>query len=492
MTPNYPHLLFIITITLTLLYPANPLEAQEKSTDYTKPYQKKALDIYRKSISIRSAETHGMVPVLAEYLAEQFRAGGFPAEDVHVLPFTKPGGEKIAALVVRYRGNGSSGAKPILLTAHMDVVDAMPEDWERDPFTLVEEDGYFFGRGTLDDKFGTTMLTAAFLRLKAEKFIPERDLIIAFTGDEETGMITTKGLVNEYRSLTDTEYALNADAGGGVLNEHNQPVSYTVQAAEKTYVTFELTMRNPGGHSSMPRADNAIYELADVLNKIEAYRFPVRSNEITLKYFELSGKARSDELGEAMLRFSKNPGEENALLLQSYPGEWSKTRTTCVATMLRAGHAENALPQSATATVNCRIFPGTEIEEVKETLAKIVENQEVEIKILKDPKASPSSPLKREIMAALTTTVHTWYPDIPIIPEMSTGGTDGLHFRAAGIPTYGVMAAFIKDDDIYIHGLNERVPVKSFYAGLEFWPALLKELAGKKRQGDLYLPLPTK
>ncbi len=253
-----------------LLLTFGVVQAQDRSADYTEPYQLRALEIYRTSIAYRTAESHGQVPALANYLAEQFRAGGFANEDVHVLPFTQPDGEETPALVVRYRGDGSSGSKPILLVAHMDVVDALPQDWERNPFQLTEENWYFFGRGTLDDKFGTTMLTATFLRLKAEGFQPTRDFILAFTGDEETEQATTRALVTTHRTLTDSEFALNADAGGGVLDENGNVVSYQVQAAEKTYATFELTVRNPGGHSSLPRADNAIYELAHALEKIES------------------------------------------------------------------------------------------------------------------------------------------------------------------------------------------------------------------------------
>ena len=295
-----------------LLLSEGAAPAQDRSTDYTAPYQQRALAIYRSSIGYRTAASHGQVPAFANYLADLFRSGGFAGEDVHVLPLTQPSGEETASLVVRYRGGGSSGRKPILLLAHMDVVDALPQDWERDPFTLTEGNGYFYGRGTLDDKFGTTMLTAVFLRLKAEGFRPTRDLILAFTGDEETEQATTRALVTTHRTLTDAEFALNVDAGGGVLDESGKVVSYLLQAAEKTYATFELTARNPGGHSSLPRADNAIYELARALQKIQAYRFPVQSNEITRRYFELTSRVRSGELAEAMRRFATNPNDEQA------------------------------------------------------------------------------------------------------------------------------------------------------------------------------------
>ena len=271
---------------IALLLVVSPgLRAQVSSADYTQPHQRQALEILGTSIGFRTAATHGHVPALANFLADQFRAGGFSEEDVHVIPFTVPGGEETASLIVRYRGDGSSGKKPILLLAHMDVVDALPKDWERDPFTLIEEEGYFFGRGVFDDKFGVTTLTTNFLRLKAEGFVPTRDLIVAFTGDEETGMLTARALVTTHRPLTDAEFALNADGGGGVLGEDGEALRYLVQTSEKTYATFELTLTNPGGHSSTPRTDNAIYELASVLKSLEAHRFPVRVNETTRRYF---------------------------------------------------------------------------------------------------------------------------------------------------------------------------------------------------------------
>ncbi|WP_425154644.1 M20/M25/M40 family metallo-hydrolase [Candidatus Palauibacter sp.] len=301
--------------------PAAPgLAAQDASADYTEPYQRQAFEIYRTAIGFRTAAGHGQVPALARYLAGEFRAGGFPTEDVHVLPQTVPGGEETASLVVRYRGDGSSGLDPILLIAHMDVVDALPEDWERNPFTLIEEDGYFFGRGTLDDKFGVSTLTATFLRLKAAGWVPTRDLVLGFSGDEETGMLTTRALVTTHRGLTDAEFALNADAGGGSVGPAGEGIAYHIQTSEKTYATFDFTVRNPGGHSSMPRPDNAIYQLAEALRRLEAFRFPVRTTEATLRYFEESARVTGGELGEAMRRFADDPADAGAIeVLWAYP-----------------------------------------------------------------------------------------------------------------------------------------------------------------------------
>ena len=467
----------LATFIVLLMCPA--AYAQSKSSDYTADYQQTALEIYRHIISIRSAEGHGNVPELANYLADRFRDAGFDDGDIHVLPQTLSNGEETASLVVHYEGNDSAGREPILLIAHMDVVDALPEDWERDPFTLIEEDGYFFGRGTLDDKFGITTLTTTFLRLKADGFVPSRDLIIAFTGDEETGMETTQALANQYRELTDAEYVLNADGGGGFLDHEGNAMAFMIQAAEKTYATFELTIRNPGGHSSLPRPDNAIYELASVLKNIEAYTFPAQINEITQGYFEKTSVVTAAPVGDAMRRFAANPDDEEALaILSQVPSQNSITRTTCVATMLRAGHAENALPQSATATVNCRIFPGVAVDDVRKKLIDVAANEALEIETLDIPLASPASPLNEEVTAAVTKAVHKQHPDIPIIPYMAPYGTDGKHMRLAGMPTYGIMGLFIREEDEFAHGLNERVQVDVFFGALEYWHELLTDLAG--------------
>ena len=468
----------LAAVTLLLIGPTLAA-AQDSSADYTQPYQRKALQIYRTIVGYRSAATHGQVPAVANYLADRFRDGGFPDQDIHVLPFLVESGEETAGLIVRYRGDGSSGERPILLLAHMDVVDALPQDWERDPFTLIEEDGYFFGRGSFDNKFGITMLTATFLRLKAEGFVPTRDLVIAFTGDEETGMTSARRMVTTHRALTDADFALNADGGGGSIDEDGNPISYGIQTSEKTYATFEVTVTNPGGHSSTPRTDNAIYELASALKNIEAYRFPVMVNDATRLFLRETAKITPGEVGAAMARLADNPDDSQAAdVLWHEPGKVGITRTTCVATMLRGGHAENALPQSATATVNCRIFPGVEVSEVLATLERVAATPTLEIRVLGAPKPSPASPIREDVVQAVTAAVEAQYPGTPIIPYMAPYGTDGLEIRAAGIPTYGVSGLFIKDSDQFAHGLNERVSVRGFYGGLEHWYVMLNRLAG--------------
>jgi len=451
------------------------LSAPSVAADRDAPHNKVAFDIYKTAVEMRTAEGQNLVPKLARYLASQFEAGGFAKEDIHVLEVGTT-----AALVVRYRGDGSSGKKPISISAHMDVVDALASDWVRDPFTLIEEDGYFFGRGTSDDKAGMTAVAANFLRLKAEGWVPNRDLIIAFSGDEETSMLSTRALVNEFRALTDSEFVLNADAGGGrIAEDGSQPASYSMQAAEKTYVDFELTARNPGGHSSRPRDDNAVYDLATALKNIQAYKFPVMHNELTLAYFKGTGKKTPGELGKAMRQFAADPTDAWAIgVLRADSGAVGTTGTTCVATMLRGGHAPNALPQSATANVNCRIFPGAGVEATLNKLKEVVANDAIEFEIITDPTETNASPLRADVLAAVRKAIDTRYPGLEIIPAMSSGGTDGMHFRAAGIESYGVNGIYMKGSDSFAHGLNERMPVESFFSNVEHWYVLLKEIAG--------------
>jgi carboxypeptidase PM20D1 len=436
---------------------------------------KKALEIYRTVIAIPTVAGRGNVPQMANYLAGEFIAAGFAPQDVQVLPK----GET-AALIVRYAGDGSSGKKPILLLGHMDVVEALDKDWQRPPFELTQDDHYFYGRGSIDNKYGVTMLSATFIRLKKEGFVPDRDLIIAFSGDEETGMTTTIMLASERPELAEAEFALNSDAGGGDLSADGKAVAYLVQAAEKTYATFELTIHNPGGHSSRPRTDNAIYDLANALTKIQAYHFPVQSSVMTREFFRVSGQQLGGELGQAMVHFADDPDNKAASdRLETEPSYVGSTRTTCVPTMLKAGHAENALPQSATATVNCRIFPGTSVAQVQKTLQQVIGNDGVEFVINGAPVESPISQPRADVMAAVTKAVHARYPKVKIIAYMESGGTDGMHFRKAGIPTWAISGAFMDPDDMYAHGLNERLPVKAFYDGLDHWTIILKELAGK-------------
>ncbi len=433
-----------------------------------------ARQIFQDVIAFKTSVGLGQVPAMVDYLTAKFRAAGFPAEDIHVVPL----GET-AALVVRYRGTGKGG-KPILFMAHMDVVTAKPEDWERDPFTLIEENGYFFGRGTLDIKSEVALLSQTFLRLKRAKFVPTRDLILAFTGDEESTMETAKLLAGPHRDLVDAEFALNGDGGGGQLDDATgAPLVFRVQGAEKSYASYELTTHNPGGHSSQPRPDNAIYDLADALKKLQAYAFPVQWNDWTIGSFQAAAPVTPGPIGEAMARFAANPGDPAAAaVLASEPTLIGRTRTTCVATMLRGGHADNALPQSATAVVNCRIFPGTAPEDVKATLQQVV-GDKVEVAILGHPHSSGPSPVRKDVMDAVAKAVHQGYPGVKLVPDMAPYATDGSVYRGAGIPTYGVSSTFVKASDEFSHGLNERIPVDAFYKGLDYWDVIIHTLAGR-------------
>ncbi len=433
------------------------------------------LDIYRTIVEVDTSKRQNNTLRVAEYLAGQLRGAGFPEEDVEVLPLGP-----FASLVARYRGDGSGG-DPILFLGHMDVVEAKASDWERPPFELTSDDRNFYARGTIDNKFGIAQLTSTFVRLRQEGFTPTRDLYLVFSGDEESGMTTTRMLAYERPDLARAEYALNSDAGGGDLDSKGRAISYNVQAAEKTYVTWEITARNPGGHSSRPRLDNAIYDLADAIGKIQAHRFPVRWSEMTLAYFQSTGERLGGEVGEAMLAFAYDPADEAAadrlFRESSYVGT---TRTTCVVTMLDAGHAENALPQSATATVNCRIFPGIGVEAVKAELERVVANPEISFRMLGDPTESPISKPRDDVMAVIAKVVRSRYAGVPVIPYMSSGGTDGMHFRKAGIPTFAVSGIFMNPDEKFSHGLNERVPRAAFFGALDHWHTIIHELAGSR------------
>jgi len=298
-----------------------------------------------------------------------------------------------------------------------------------------------------------------------------------FSGDEESGMSTTRMLAYERPDLAEAEYALNSDAGGGVLDAEGNAVAYRIQAAEKTYATWEMTVQNPGGHSSRPRQDNAIYDLADAIKAVQAYQFPVQWSEMTLAYFQHTGEQLGGELGDAMIAFAYDPQDAAAAArLAQEPSYIGTTRTTCVVTMLQAGHAENALPQSATATVNCRIFPGVGVAEVEETLREVVDNEAVALTMLADPTESPISELRSDVVAAVGKAVHSRYPDVKLIAYMESGGTDGMHFRNAGIPTWAVSGVFMNPDEMFAHGLNERVPIKAFYDGLDHWSVIIREL----------------
>ncbi|MEO6798543.1 MAG: M20/M25/M40 family metallo-hydrolase [Rhodanobacter sp.] len=423
------------------------------------------------AIGIHTVEGQHQVPVLAAYLADKLKAGGFAADDVQIIPV----GET-AALVARYRGTGEG--KPILLSGHMDVVAANRKDWTRDPFTLIEENGYMYGRGSADMKTAVVVLVETLIRLKHEGFKPRHDLILLLSGDEETAMASTRELAKRYH---DAEFLLNADAGGGTLDATTgKPVLYQIQAAEKTYADFQIGLTSAGGHSSEPNNDNAIYRLARILDRVAGYQFPPMSNEITLASLRALGAHMPGPMGAAMTQFAAHPDDAAAAAtISADPAYVGQIRTTCVATMLNGGHALNALPQSATVNINCRIFPGTSVDSVRDTLIKVVADKSATVTVQPPPPvASPASPLRKDVIAAVTAAVHHRFPGVEIVPGMSAGASDSMYFRNAGVPSYGIDAAFTKPDDTFAHGLNEKLPASEVEAGLEFWHRVLVQLAG--------------
>ena len=442
-------------LLLSILFAATPAAAQDQ------PYQRQARQILERLVSFRTAAGQGQVPRLIAYVQETLRAGGVAEADMVVIPH-----EETAALIVRIQGTDAA-ARPILFSAHMDVVDARPEDWERSPFTLIEENGYFFGRGVLDNKTGVTSLISTILRLKASGQRPRNTLVFTFVGDEETTFGTTE-LIAAHPWVHNARYAINTDAGGGMLAPNGQPLVYLVQGAEKTFTSFRLTVTNPGGHSSRPRDDNAIYDLARALLRVEAYHFPVQATALTRSYLGTLGRIVPGAAGQMLTRFAANPDDaEAAEALRHAPEYVGTTRTTCVATMLDAGHAQNALPQRASAVVNCRIFPGVQPETVRQALAAAIGNDSVRIETMGNPRLSPVSEPNPAVDAMIATSIHSRYPGVPITPYLESGGTDGLIYRIAGIPTWATSGVFIKPNEMFAHGLNERIPVASFYAGIE-------------------------
>ena len=448
--------------------------AQERTED-----ELKAREIYAKVVSIRSARGQENVPEVFEYLMSELSAAGFTDEDMKITDYEN-NGEATQGLMVWYRAEDPVKA-PIVLLAHADVVDALAEDWVRAPYELIEEDGYFFGRGTADNKYGVTNLVQTFIRLKNEGWKPNRDIVMVLSGDEETGMVSTRGQAQYVHEHIKPEFVLNADAGGLALGPNGQPLYYGVQGAEKTYATWELTVTNPGGHSSTPRTDNAIYELSEAILKIRDHTFPVMSSELTRASLRIGGRQRLDKLGQAMRDFADDPSNEDAIaVLRANPATVGTIGTTCVATMLRGGHAENALPQSATVTVNCRIFPGVGIEATEATLKDVIDNEGVKFELISDLVESPESILREDVTNAIKASLAERGVEVPILPHMSSGGTDGMHYRNLGYDTVGISAAAAKQNDTFAHGLNERLPVASFYDGLDHWSIILKDLAGSE------------
>ncbi|HLG05035.1 MAG TPA: M20/M25/M40 family metallo-hydrolase, partial [Gemmatimonadales bacterium] len=374
-------------------------------------------------------------------------------------------------------GGGGGGRRPILLMAHLDVVDARREDWSTDPYRFVEQDGFYYGRGTSDNKAGAAMLVANFIRYRSESFVPDRDLIIVLTADEETSSGSIRWLLERHRDLVDAEFALNTDGGGGDYRD-GRPIRFNVQAAEKVYQSFVLEVRNRGGHSSRPVPDNAIYRLARALTRIAGDPFPVQLNEVTHAFLERGASAEVPAVAADMRLLARTgDGAAASRLSEGSPYYNSVLRTTCVATRLLAGHADNALPQLARATVNCRILPGQSVDSVEARLRRVVADSAVRFSRVGEANPSPPSPLRPEVMTPVEELAARYWPGVPVVPEMSTGATDGLYVRNAGIPTYGVSAIFEDMNDARAHGKDERVGVKEFHRAAQYWHDLVKRLA---------------
>jgi acetylornithine deacetylase/succinyl-diaminopimelate desuccinylase-like protein len=441
--------------------------------------QQLAHDVYKQLIEINTADTVGSVTKAVDAMAARFRAAGFPEADIHIM--TPAGHPTKANLIVRYRGTTSE--KPILLLAHLDVVAALRSDWTIEPFVLTEKDGYYYGRGTSDDKAMAAIFVANLLRDRAAGWKPNRDIILALTADEESGDSNgVEWLTASHRDMIDAAFAVNEGGGGSMRN--GKPFSNSIQAAEKVSVHFTITATNKGGHSSVPRPDNAIYELAHALEKLEHFQFPIQLNEISRAYLTQTAALDTGKLASAMRAIVSNPNDASAnATLSADPRYNSMLRTTCVATRLSGGHAYNALPQTATANINCRIVPTQSPTEVHETLARVFADTGIRITetfpILVKGGAAPS-PLTPELMNAVTEVTHSMYgANVAVVPVMSTGATDGRYLRAIGIPTYGV-SGIMGDGDSRAHGRDERLPIKSFYDGQEFLYRLTHKLAGGK------------
>lgn len=471
---------------LLLLAVAIPFSAPADAGPLTPARHAATLAMFERLIDTPTVIGRGKVPEMATYLADQFKAAGFPAADVKVLPYrtaAKDGSQAddTAALMVRWRAPGGSTRRPILLMGHMDVVEAKREDSTTDPFKLTTRDGYYYGRGSTDMKAGLTGIAQALIDLRAGGWKPGRDVVVFFTGDEETnGLGAKKGAAEWLPMLGNPELGLNADGGGIGFTEADKPLGATVQTAEKTYADYQLTVRNRGGHSSKPRADNAVYQLAHALERLEAHRFPPQLNETSRAYFTAASKTETGATGEAIRRWLANPDDGAAAdAVEADEKYVGLTRTRCVATRLFGGHANNALPQLATATVNCRIFPGVEPDAIRDELARVVADPAVEVTRLDDNPASLASPLRADVTAAYVKAVRSLHPGMPVFPEMSTGASDARPFRVAGVPVYGVGGEWVRVPvDLRAHGKDERLPVAALDDNVAHWKLLVQELAG--------------
>jgi acetylornithine deacetylase/succinyl-diaminopimelate desuccinylase-like protein len=467
-----------ISLLPLLFYPGVPASAQ-----LDPPTRKLARDVFQELIETNTTDSVGSTTRAANAVAQRFLQAGFPKEDVVVLGPNDRKGNVIARI------HGTGHGKPILLLGHLDVVEALRSDWTTDPFHLVEKDGYFYGRGTQDMKENDAVFVTNFLRLKKEGYRPDRDLILALTADEEGGKSNgVDWLLKNHRNLIEAAFVLNGDAGG-VDTEHGKAVSFNVEATEKLYADYELSATSPGGHSSKPTPDNPIYYVADALTRVQKYTFPFELNPVTRAYFAKVSKMNSGEVAADMLAILKTPPSQQAIArLSAIPRYNSTLRTTCVATRIAGGHANNALPQSSTANINCRILPSHTREETRQTLIHLINDPKITVRYVSDSgvvsdqaessKGAAPTQLQSEVMDPLAKVVSAMWPGIPIVPVMETGASDGKYTIAAGMPTYGINGMAIDINDDRSHGKDERLPVDSYYRGVEFYYRLLKQLTG--------------
>jgi acetylornithine deacetylase/succinyl-diaminopimelate desuccinylase-like protein len=464
-------LLAVLVALISLFVAAPSIPAQENDAT-----NKLAHDIYKQLIEINTTDSVGSTTVAAEAMAQRLRDAGYPANDVQVMgPNPRKGN-----LVARLRGTGAR--KPMLMICHLDVVEARREDWSMDPFQFVEKDGYFYGRGSGDIKDGDAILMATMIRLKQENFRPDRDIILALTADEEGGKFNgVDWLIKNHRDLIDAGFILNPDAGDFELDK-GKKLLVGIQAAEKLYQDYDIKVTNPGGHSSLPGKENAIYELAEALTRLEHYQFPFELSEVTREYFKREADIVGGATGADMKAILQTPPDQAAVArLSESPFYNARMRTTCVATKLEGGHANNALPGMARANINCRILPGHTPNEVQSTLEKVIADSKISISQVAAPgaglRSNPLSTLQPEVMHAIEKVVNEMWPGVPVVPVLDAGASDGAISRAAGYTTYGIPGVFMDVDDDRSHGRDERIRVASFYSGVDFYYRLVKTLS---------------
>jgi len=435
------------------------------------------LELSKQAIALRSVAGEGnQTPQVAELFKQALLDGGWPEDTIEIVPY-----EDTAYLIATWPGSDPS-LGPIVVSAHLDVVEAKPEDWERDPFTPVVENGYLFGRGASDTKFEAALALSSMIELRRQGFTPTRSLVIAYSGDEETSMRTSKIIAERLRHA---RLVLNVDGSSGTLSEETgEPLFWSWQGAEKTYVDYQLEVTNPGGHSSAPRPQNAIVQMSKALERIGSYHFKPEQNDITREYFAQAAKLEPDpELSAAMQAFAANPDDQEAIeVLRNNPAMVGKIGTTCVPTQVNGGHAINALPQRVTANVNCRVFPGHTREEIMAELERVAGVPEVTFRDAtgdESIEASPS-PLDPLLLAAVTKAVAaSWGKEVAIFPSQSSGASDSMWYRAVGVPSYGASASMSKDSDEYAHGLNERIALSNIRPGVTYYLSVYRDLTSQ-------------